>query len=303
MKTTETRYEVSLLLLTALSMMASPVSRNVDAAESVSTPPPAAEPRATNSNGAGSDRRGSSHGLANNVPAGAPGYSAISEVVKLSQSGVEDPVILSFVASSTSVYPPSADDIIYLHQNGISVPVITALIQRGHVLRSQAIQAARQAEIASAVPTPPAAVNPMPAPAYDYPVSASYPVSAYSYPSYPLVSYPAYNYAYSYPYSYWDYGYRYPYSSSLWLFNSYGRLHRDYDRYGRFGGHFGGYQRPFVSRGSSFNRPIAFHNAGPWTSIPGHRFAGRPSAGRPAMGRPSMGGSSMGRPSAGRHRG
>jgi hypothetical protein len=280
MKTTETRYEGSLLLLAALSMMASPISWNVDAAESVSSPPPAAEPNTADPNGAGSTLRRSSNGLAKNVQAGTPGYSAISEVVKLSQSGVEDPVIQSFVASSTSVYPPSADDIIYLHKNGISVPVITALIQRGNTLRSQAIQAARQTENPPLVTTPAAVVNTVPSPAYDYPVSASYPVNTYSYPSYPLVSYPAYSYAYSYPYSDWWYGYRYPYNSSHWPSYSSGRFHRDYDRSYRFGGRFGGYQRPFVSRGSSFSRPIAYRNAGPWTSIPGHRFVGRPSVGR-----------------------
>ena len=287
MKTTETRYEGSLLLLAALSMMASPISWNVDAAESVSSPPPAAEPNTADPNGAGSTLRRSSNGLAKNVQAGTPGYSAISEVVKLSQSGVEDPVIQSFVASSTSVFPPSADDIIYLHKNGISVPVITALIQRGNTLRSQAIQAARQMQSQSP-PTganPAEEVNPLPAPAYDYPAPASYPFNTYSYPSYPLVSYPAYSYAYSYPYSDWWYGYRYPYSSSLWLSYSSGRFHRDYDRSYRFGGHFGGYQRPFVSRGSSFSRPIAYRNAGPWTSIPGQRFVGRPSVGRPSVGR------------------
>jgi hypothetical protein len=289
MKTTETRYEVSLLLLAALSMMANPISWNVNAAESVSSPPPAVEPSPTDPNMAGSTLRRSSNGLAQNVQAGSPGYSAISEVVKLSQSGVADPVIQSFVASSTSVYPPSADDIIYLHKNGISVPVITALIQRGHTLRAQAIQAARQTENPPAVTTPVAVANTAPSPAYDYPVSASYPVNTYSYPSYPMVSYPTYSYAYSYPYSDGWYGYRYPYSSSLWLSYSSGRFHRNYDRSYRFGGHFGGYQRPFVSRGSSFSRPIAYRNAGPWTSIPGHRFVGRPSAGQPSVGRPSVG--------------
>jgi hypothetical protein len=83
----------------------------------------------------------------------------LQEVVKLAQAHMSDDVILSFIKGSGKSYILSADDMLYLNSQGVSQPVITALMQT----KSAALAA--PAAPAAPAPAPPPAVMPAPAPA------------------------------------------------------------------------------------------------------------------------------------------
>ncbi len=51
------------------------------------------------------------------------------EIVKLAQSGVDEPVMLTFITNSSTRFSLSPDQIIYLNDIGVSGPVITAMIE------------------------------------------------------------------------------------------------------------------------------------------------------------------------------
>jgi hypothetical protein len=56
-----------------------------------------------------------------------PGAATIQEVVAMSQSGVDPRLITSYVRNSGVAKPVSANDIIYLHQQGVASEVIEAM--------------------------------------------------------------------------------------------------------------------------------------------------------------------------------
>jgi hypothetical protein len=155
---------------------------------------------------------------------------ASKDIVKMSQSQVDSKVVEAYVQNSSTPFSPTADEIIYLHKEGVSDSVIAAALKRGAELRPQA--AVRGPEVSSNVQAAPGSViyspasNPMvvaPTYVYDPPVASSY---VYSYPVYPSFSigfgcpirfsssYGYYGYGSRYPYygyGYGSYGYRYPY--------------------------------------------------------------------------------------------
>ncbi|MGO8701769.1 MAG: DUF6600 domain-containing protein [Limisphaerales bacterium] len=53
----------------------------------------------------------------------------VQEIVKLSKAHMSDDVILSYIKNSGVSYSLSADDILYLNSQGVSQPVISALLQ------------------------------------------------------------------------------------------------------------------------------------------------------------------------------
>src|SRR5207249_4791950 len=61
------------------------------------------------------------------------------ELVKMSEAGTDAAIIQAYVETSTAAYRPKADDIIYLHEHGISGTIITALIQRGGKVQEPAV--------------------------------------------------------------------------------------------------------------------------------------------------------------------
>src|SRR5262245_40931163 len=70
------------------------------------------------------------------VRANAPYLSAgISDIVKMHQAGVEEPVLLAFIQSSTVAYHPSAREVIYLREIGLPQSLLTAMLKRGGELR------------------------------------------------------------------------------------------------------------------------------------------------------------------------
>ena len=85
----------------------------------------------------------------------------LQEIVKLAQAHMSDDVILGFIKSSGKSYTLSADDMLYLNSQGVSQPVITALMQT----KSAAPAASAPASTPAPAPAPAPPAAPMPAPA------------------------------------------------------------------------------------------------------------------------------------------
>ena len=100
---------------------------------------------------------GASRCEAQTTPAVSPG---LEEIVKLSKAQMGDDVILGYIKKATTPFTLTADDIVYLKDQGVSQPVIAALLQ---------------AKAATPVPAPAVAPVPAPAPA-PAPASAPQPV-------------------------------------------------------------------------------------------------------------------------------
>jgi hypothetical protein len=96
----------------------------------------------------------------------------LQEVVKLTQAKMGDDVILQYIKNSGATYSMSADDILYLNSQGVSQPVISAL------LASKGSAPAMSAPVA------------VPQPATPAPQVSPYPGQVSPYPGQPLVSTP-----------------------------------------------------------------------------------------------------------------
>jgi hypothetical protein len=128
--------------------------------------------------------------------------AGLPEIVKMHKAGVDASVLLAFVQNSPVAYHPSAKEVIYLRDQGLSSEIISALLRRGGELRDRAAEAARQERSRSAPAPAPAPMAP-PAPASPAPpqAAASTPVVVYANPTYPVYTTPAYvtSASYSYP--------------------------------------------------------------------------------------------------------
>jgi len=82
----------------------------------------------------------------------------VQEVVKLTQAHMGDDVILAYIHNSGASYNLSADDILYLNSQGVSQPVISALLQAKGP--------------AGPPPSAPVVSNPAPPPSYPAPDAA-----------------------------------------------------------------------------------------------------------------------------------
>ncbi len=110
-------------------------------------------------------------------PAAANVSAPVAEVARLHQSGLDETVVKAFVEKSPNAVSPSADELIYLRDIGVSPRVITAMIQQTARMREQdATLRASQPSATPAAPqpnvtilaanlTPPAAQPAVPAPA------------------------------------------------------------------------------------------------------------------------------------------
>lgn len=72
------------------------------------------------------------------VPATVRTNGPLGEVIRMSDSGVDEGVLLAFVTNSTSVFGLDADEIIYLNDIGVPTTVVTAMIQQDQLLRANA---------------------------------------------------------------------------------------------------------------------------------------------------------------------
>src|SRR6185295_7197444 len=62
--------------------------------------------------------------------------SAIAQVARLAESGVGDDVVLTFVKNLPEAFRPSADDIVYLKNKGVSSAVISAILSHDATLNT-----------------------------------------------------------------------------------------------------------------------------------------------------------------------
>jgi len=153
--------------------------------------------------------------------------AGLPEVVKMHKAGVDASVLLAFVQNSPTAYHPSAKEIIYLRDQGVSSEIISALLRRGGELRDRAAEAAR--EDRSRASPPPVAPIAQPTPVSSAPpqATAPAPVVVYTNPTYPAYTTPSYvTYsAYSYPwpayYNYYNYSYCRPYYNRSFCYPSY----------------------------------------------------------------------------------
>ena len=69
------------------------------------------------------------------VPANLKPSPATAEIIKLANAGVEESVMLSFITNSVGTFNLRAEEIIYLNDIGVPSGVVTAMIQRDHLLQ------------------------------------------------------------------------------------------------------------------------------------------------------------------------
>ncbi|HUR44621.1 MAG TPA: hypothetical protein VMZ27_02005 [Candidatus Saccharimonadales bacterium] len=143
---------------------------------------------------------------------------SVREIVRMSEAGTDPAVLQTYVENSNLAYTPRPDEIIYMHEHGLSANLISAMIQHGARLRDQVAQAAPQPAQAAPAPQPqpnPTYVAQQPAPTY-----VETPSYTYASPSVVYV----------------------PYSGSSYY-------------WGGYGGYYGGYYpRPYFSLGFSAPR-------------------------------------------------
>src|SRR5437868_768891 len=69
------------------------------------------------------------------VPANLKPSPATAEIIKLANAGAEEIVMLSFVTNSLGTFNLRAEEIIYLNDIGVPSVVVTAMLQRDHLLQ------------------------------------------------------------------------------------------------------------------------------------------------------------------------
>lgn len=96
----------------------------------------------------------------------------LGEVIKLSQAGVDESVLLAFITNSSAAFQLGAEEIVYLNDLGVASPVITAMMHRDQTLK--------QFWASQAAPPPAAKVAPetTPAPQATAPSYVTPPVAA-----------------------------------------------------------------------------------------------------------------------------
>lgn len=154
------------------------------------------------------------------------------EVLKLTKAKVSDDTIIAYISHSTSSFALTANDIVYLKEQGVTDRAITAMLNQRTPAPSapQYVQSTAQNQAGSSVQNAPGTTQ-APTVIYSSPqptVVQTYPTYVYTEPSY--VSYPYY-----YPY-YRSYGW-YPGISLSFGWGYYGGYHGG----GYHGGYHGGY--------------------------------------------------------------
>lgn len=100
------------------------------------------------------------------APAARTDLSAgASEVVRLSEAGTTDDVLLAYIQNANSPFSLNADQILYLRDIGVSQPAITAMLNRDNTLRNQPQTYTYNQTAYPATVPPPAPVEAAPAPA------------------------------------------------------------------------------------------------------------------------------------------
>ena len=71
------------------------------------------------------------------APAPSKLSAGVDEIVRLAQSGVGDEVLQAYIENSTVAYQLSVDEILYLHDLGLSAQTIAAIVEHGQLLQHQ----------------------------------------------------------------------------------------------------------------------------------------------------------------------
>ena len=114
------------------------------------------------------------------LPSNIPPTSQLAQVVRLTQAGVDQSIIMTFVTNSSRTFNLDSDKIIYLTDAGAPADLVTAMMQRDQELHDQfaAAQAAQQAQQTqpppTAEPAPANTADTTPSPAPEPPVTVNY---------------------------------------------------------------------------------------------------------------------------------
>ena len=88
------------------------------------------------------------------LPSDIPPTSQLAQVIRLTQAGVDQSIIMTFVTNSTRTFNLDSDKIVYLSDAGAPSDLVTAMMRRDQELQDQfaAAQAAQQAQTVQTVP-------------------------------------------------------------------------------------------------------------------------------------------------------
>ncbi len=78
------------------------------------------------------------------LPPGIPPTSPLAQVIRLTQSGVDESIIMTYVTKSSSMFNLDSDKIIYLKDIGLPNEVVTTMMQRDQQLQQQTAVSAYQ---------------------------------------------------------------------------------------------------------------------------------------------------------------
>ena len=137
MKTTITRALITLTLAGSVAFLAGCLEQTRKASQ----PPPVITPAAAPAR--------EPDAIIRPDPASANVSPPVAEIARLHQSGLDESVVKAFVEKSTNALSPSADELIFLKDIGVSSRVITAMIQQTAKLREQAAAAVTVAPVAT----------------------------------------------------------------------------------------------------------------------------------------------------------
>ncbi len=167
----------------------------------------------------------------------------VADVLKLSRAQISEDIIVNYVQNSGTIYNLSSQDIVYLHEQGVSDRVVSAMLTQSR-RTSDAASATVAAQPAAAAPEPvaapvytePAAVAPEAAPAYEQTAVAGSTVYVIPYPGATAAYYGYYRAYPSYPGPYYYGGYYGPVVSFGFGYGGYRGYHGGH---GYYGGHYG----------------------------------------------------------------
>jgi hypothetical protein len=176
---------------------------------------------------------------------------AVAQVLELSQAKISDGTIITYVQNSGTIYGLDASQIVYLKQQGVSEPVINAMLNQRNAMAAAAAQQ----------PPPPQQNNPQTTGMGDQQNGVAQPTTPAP-SAYVVPDSQTYNYnAWAYPY-YYSYPYYYPYYSSYywgWPAYSYWGWRGGYYSGWRGGGYYGG------GHGGYYGGGGAYHTGGGWS--------------------------------------
>lgn len=188
---------------------------------------------------------------------------AASVLLKLAKGQVSEQVIVTYIENARRNFELSADEIVYLKQEGVSDKIVAAALAH-HASIPQAVVSVPQEPAPAPMQSAPQQTVVMAPPQTTYVEAAPQPVYVYSSPSYSYFD--AYPYYYSYyPYRYPYYPYRNGYGSPTFSVN-FGFGHGYYGG-GYRGGFGGGYRGGFSGSHVPSYHSGSAHNIG----FGGHR--------------------------------